>query len=187
MQVNYGNVIREVQMEEDEVKYMNDLLNNGPDDLKMTEWGCGGSTCVWLDNKKINQKLITIEHNEDWFNRVNRAIKNHFNTDVTNNFTFLHIPEEGEFEHGYGNIIEEHPVGLKKYINPTEDIWDSDIFFIDGIARATCAMMVLFKHTKENPAIFIHDHIGREIWYDWATQFYRIENVATTLSRLHKI
>jgi hypothetical protein len=187
MKINYGDVIHEVQMKEDEIKYITDLLDKGPDDLKMTEWGCGGSTCIWLDNKKIDQQLITIEHNREWFGKVYTATNKHFNSDILKNFTFLHIPEEHNYEHMYGNIIEEHPSGTAKYINPPIDIWDSNIFFIDGIARAACALVVLLKHTKENPVILLHDHVRREMVYDWATQFYRIENIADTLSRLHKI
>lgn len=182
--VSYGNVITEVQMQQDEIDYMVSMIQSLPENGKMVEWGCGGSTCKWLDNLKPTQKLFTIEHNEGWYNRVNRAVKNHFGT--LENFEFVHIPEQHGLEHGYASIIEEHPFGCKDYINPSDKIWDSDIFFIDGIARAACAMTVLLKSTKPDAAIYIHDHAGREIWYEWATQFYRLEPIGTTLVRLHK-
>jgi hypothetical protein len=181
--VDYGNVIKEIQMQQDEIDYMVNLIESLPEDGKMVEWGCGGSTCKWLETMKPTQKLISIEHQPSWHMRVTRAVKNHFGE--TPNFQFLHVAEQHGFEHGYANIIEEHPFGTAPYINPDADIWDSDIFFIDGIARATCAMVVLLMKTKPDAAIFIHDYAGREIWYEWATQFYRTEVVGTTLVRLY--
>jgi hypothetical protein len=44
-------------------------------------------------------------------------------------------------------------------------------------------MTVLLKNKNPDAAIFIHDHNGREQWYDWATQFCDIEVVGTTLAR----
>lgn len=181
--VDYGNVIKEIQMCKVEVDYMVDLIKAMPEDGKMVEWGCGGSTCKWIETLKPTQKLITIEHNTSWYGRVTRAIATEFGE--TPNFQFLHVPEQYGFEHGYGSVIEEHPTGTAPYVNPDADMWDADIFFIDGIARAACLMTVLLKHTKPDAAIFIHDHLGREPWYDWATQFCRIEQLDVTLARLY--
>lgn len=181
--VNYGNIITEIQMAEVEIDYMVDLIKSMPENGKMVEWGCGGSTCKWLETLKPTQKLISIEHNENWYNRVNRAVKSHFND--LDNFQFLHVPEQYGFEHGYATPLEEHPLGTASYINPDVDIWDADIFFIDGIARAACSLIVRLKKTKPDAAVFIHDHLNREMWYDWATQFYRIEQLEVTLARLH--
>ena len=182
--VSYGNVITEVQMQQDEIDYMVNLIQSLPENGKMVEWGCGGSTCKWLDTLKSTQKLVSIEHNDSWHMRVTRAINNHFGE--TPNFQFLHVREQHGFEHGYASIIEEHPFGTAPYINPDADIWDSDIYFIDGIARAACLMTVLLKNTNPDAAIFIHDHNGREVWYEWATQFCDIEVVGTTLARMRK-
>jgi hypothetical protein len=73
---------------------------------------------------------------------------------------------------------------------PDDRWWDAEIFFIDGIARATCAAMVLLKHNKKNPVIFIHDYVGREQWYSWASQLFKVEIVGdesakSTLARLY--
>jgi hypothetical protein len=114
---------------------------------------------------------------------VSRAIKNEFG-DVSDKFKFLHIKEQYGFEHGYASVNEEHPFGADEYINPNADIWDADVFLIDGIVRATCAMTVLLKHTKKDPVIFIHDYVGREDWYNWAVQFFDVEVVGHTLCRL---
>lgn len=187
--VNYGNIITEIQMETGELNILVNTIKQMPSDGLMVEWGCGGSTCKWIETLSNDQKLITIEHTEDWSNRVKRAIKKEFG-DCSNKFELLHRPTIYDFEHKYATILEEHPVGTDNYINPSDNIWNADIFFIDGIARATCALMVLNKHTKKNPSIFIHDYVGREHWYSWATQFFTVETFQTdtdksTLCKLH--
>jgi hypothetical protein len=187
--VNYGDIISEVQMNQDEIDYVQGCIRAMPKDGLMVEWGSGGSTCAWLDVLSGDQKLISVEHTETWYNRVNRAIKAHFG-DVSDKFKFYHIPEKF-IEHGYGSLIEEHPTGTDDYLLPLDDRWwDADIFFIDGIARATCALTTLLKHKKKNPVIFIHDYVGREDWYSWASQFFTVEIVGdlekkSTLARLY--
>jgi len=187
--INYGNIISEIQMNRDEIDYVQNCIKNMPADGLMVEWGSGGSTCGWIETLTGDQKLISVEHTEAWYNRVTRAIKAHFG-DVDEKFKFYHIPEQF-IEHGYGSLIEEHPCGTNKYLLPSDDRWwDADIFFIDGIARATCAIVTLLKHTKKDPIIFIHDYVGREDWYSWASQFFEVEIVGdlekkSTLARLH--
>lgn len=183
--VNFGNILFEIQMNQDEIDYMVHLIKSLSQNALMVEWGSGGSTCKWLETLNKSQKLITIEHKETWYDDVSKAINFHFG-DVSKYFTFLHLPEDPEFEHGYASMLEEHPIGLKHYLNPNiSNFFDADIFYIDGIARATCSLIILLKHTKPNPAIFIHDYIGREGWYEWATQFFTVEKVGTTLLRLY--
>lgn len=186
---NYGEILTEVQMNGDEIDYVVDCIKAMPADGLMVEWGCGGSTCKWIETLSNQQKLITVEHNESWYDRVTRAIRNEFG-DVSDKFTFKHIGEQYGVEHGYATPTEEHPIGCDNYINPdVPGIWDADIFYIDGIARAATALVVLLKHTKKDPVIFIHDYVRREAWYDWATQFFDKEVVGkaengSTLLRL---
>jgi hypothetical protein len=171
---NYGNVLKEIQIMQSDIDVICDYINKMPEDGLMVEWGSGGSTCKWLETLTLNQKLITIEHNEDWYNRVARAIKNEWG-DVSNKFKFYHIPEKF-IQHGYGNIGEEHPCGTDEYINPPDDsIWDADIFYVDGIARATCLFSILLRKKKSNPVIMIHDYVGREEWYSWAVQYFNVQ------------
>lgn len=181
--VSYGGVITEIQMHNDELDYVEKHIKEMPKDGLMVEWGSGGSTCRWLETLTDEQRLVSIEHNENWFNRVTRAVKNEFG-DVEGKFKYLHIPEQ-TIEHGYATPVEELPIGCEEYINPKENVWDADIFFIDGIARAACALTVLHKKTKKNPVVMIHDYVGREAWYEWAVQFYDAEVVGKTLCRLH--
>lgn len=185
--VNYGGVFTEILMQPSELEIVTDAVKALPENGLMVEWGSGGSTCRWLETLKPSQRLISIEHNENWFNRVNRAVKNEFGN--VSNFEFFHKPELHGFEHGYASILEEHPVGTEEYLNPSDSIWDADLYFIDGIARATCAMTVLLKHRKTNPVVYLHDYVGREIWYEWALQNFKLTtftdvDVKNTLVRL---
>lgn len=172
--VDYGNVLKEIQIMQYDIDVICDYIRKMPEDGLMIEWGSGGSTCKWIETLTSNQKLITIEHNENWYNRVVRAIRNEWG-DVSDKFSFYHIPEK-YIEHGYGNIGEEHPCGTDDYIDPKEvDIWNADIYYVDGIARATCLLNILFRKKKSNPAIMIHDYVGREVWYSWAVQYFDVK------------
>jgi len=183
---NYGNVLFEIQMNDDEVDYMVSFIKKLPDHALMVEWGSGGSTCKWLENLNDSQRLITVEHSSEWYEKVKKAIDNHFG-DISTKLSFLYCPEEEGFNHGYASMNEENPVGLKSYICPAiPSFFDADLFFIDGLARSTCALAVSLKQTNQTASIFIHDYIGREQWYEWITSFFTVEKVGTTLVRLHK-
>lgn len=182
--VNYG-ALKEIQMQADEIAYMENVIREMPKGGLMVEWGSGGSTVRWLDTMKDDNYLVSIEHNQDWYNKVHSTVQDLRGFD---NFDYLWRPSDvAGYEHGYASITEEHPVGLGSYIKPNSDIFDADIFFIDGIARATCALAVLGLSTKKDPAIFIHDWAGREAWYAWAVEMFpKHEQVGTTLVRLYK-
>jgi len=172
--VNYGGIISEILFSDFEIEHIQNTIKNMPEDGLMVQWGNRGEVCAWLDVLGEKQRLISIESDEAWYGRVNRAIKNHFG-DVSSKYLPLHIPTR-YIEHTYGSPMEEHPIGTDDYIFPTnKDIFNADVYLIDGLARATCALTVLLKHKKKNPVIFIHDYVGREAWYSWATQFFYVD------------
>lgn len=192
--VNYGGIVTEILFSKFEIEHIQNEIKNMPENGLMAQWGNRGEVCAWLDVLGENQKLISIESDESWHNRINRAIKNHFG-DVSHKYSPLHV-ETRYIEHTYGSPMEEHPIGTDDYIFPSnKDFFNADIFLIDGLARATCALSVLLKHKKKNPIIFIHDYVGREPWYSWATQFFHVEIIGdvtkterelrTSLVRLH--
>jgi hypothetical protein len=183
--VNYGPMT-EIQMYQPEIDEVVARICEMPDDGLMVEWGSGGSTIKWLETMQGNQKLITIEHNPDWHMRV----RGYLNTraDLKQRANYIFKGELYGYQHGYASVLEEHPHGLDDYLLPTPEIANADIFFIDGIGRATCSLLVKFISTKADPVIYIHDYYGREQWYTWATQFFpkkeRVGNA--TLVRLWK-
>lgn len=175
------NPLHSVQMMPEEITYIENEISNLPDNGLMVEWGSGGSTLQWLSKLKTTQNLISIEHNKDWYNQVASAATNYvnfkyYNVDISNQY----------FDHGYGDILEETPFNTKHYVCPTEDIYNADIFFIDGIARGACLAAILLNRTNKNSKIFLHDYTFRYTAYDWITQFCQVTLIGTTLAEISK-
>lgn len=187
VEASYGP-LTEIQMQSDEIDYITSNLSS--DDVQsMIEWGSGGSTVKWLETiKNTNKSLLSIEHNPLWHDKVHNYLYSQ-RKDLTTNFKYEFAGELYKIDHGYATLTEEHPVGLDNYLIPknhVEQIVNGDLFLIDGIARATIAMILKFTIKNRNAIVLIHDYKGREAWYSWATQFYsKIEQVGSTLVRLH--
>jgi hypothetical protein len=191
---NYGPMT-EVQMNQDEIESVVSKISNLGSDGLMVEWGSGGSTVKWLESMKDNQRLISIEHNKEWYDKVNGYVQSR--DDIKNRLTYYHQAEKypaieplritnHEYPHHVGTILEEHPFGLDQYFFPDADILSADIFFIDGLSRGAIALMVNFLAQKDNAVVYIHDYVGREHWYNWATQFFtKKEVIGSTLVRLY--
>lgn len=179
------NTIQSVQMMPDEIEYMVDVIKKQmPDDGVFVEWGSGGSTCLWLESLKESQSLISIEHNREWFDRVNQAVREPFKFDLLLRFSYIYEPEEAGYNHGYGGIEEENPFGLWRYMLPTEAVLDGDVFFIDGLARGPIVALLLLKRRKPNSFIFVHDYKPRTSAYYWISQLCDVEIVGSTLAKL---
>lgn len=184
--VEYGTMT-EIQMQLDEVAEITSRIKEMSDDGLMVEWGSGGSSVKWLESMTGNQRLISIEHNPAWHMKVSGYINTR--SDINNRFQYLFRPELYNYEHGYADIKEEHPHGLDEYLWPkaAKGIENAEIYFVDGIARATTAFIVKSLSQKPDPVIYIHDYFGREQWYSWSSQFFsKKEKVGQTLVRLWK-
>lgn len=199
------------RLDGDEVEYLKDFLSKKPEDSKMVEWGSGGSTLMFLPFFEKGQ-FISIEHNDEWFDKVSTAITQQMWDDgVMANFTYCHIPPYyrgsvvNKAFYGYGVPYEENPCFASRYINPElggTKIWDADIYFVDGICRGAILATIRALAEKrarvyiepdgvwqEQATVFIHDYYGpeqREPWYDWASTLYsKVEKVGNTLARLY--
>ena len=76
---------------------------------------------------------------------------------------------------------------MDDYLIPDLSILEADMFFIDGVSRATIALIIKAFSKKFDPIIYLHDYYGRQDWYDWAIQFFaKKEKVGRTLLRLWK-
>jgi hypothetical protein len=177
-----------VTMNPDEIQYFKNYLLNTPPNFKMVEWGSGGSTIMFLNHMTENRSMISIEHNEHWYNTVTERVKDHPNR---SKLTYLFIPPEKPLDYfGYGIPKEETPTYNREYINPHlsfEDItfWDADMILVDGISRGACLATTRIWTQTKNPDVFLHDYVGREQWYDWALDFYKNKNiVGSTLVKL---
>lgn len=176
--------IQSIQMIRDEIDYMVEVISKMPEDGVFVEWGSGGSTCLWLATLGPNQSLISIEHNRDWFNAVQKAIHENFGFEIARKFTYIFEKEEPGYNHGYGGIEEENPFGLWKYMLPTEAVLEGDVFFIDGLARGPIVSLLLLKRLKPDSLIFVHDYAPRTSAYYWISQLCDVEIVGSTLAKL---
>jgi len=153
----------------DEIAILMQHVKDLPPNSKIVEWGSGGSTTLFVETMRPDQYLVSIEHNEKWFNEVSENLKQLPQT----NWTYLYKPEHPGYQHGWGHPIEENPVGLDSYIFPGDFVLDADLYFIDGVARSSIALMLLAKAKKRNAVIFLHDYIQeRSFWYNWSAKLF---------------
>lgn len=183
IKLNYGKLTSMLMMPE-EADYVTNAIEQMPSDGLMVEWGSGGSTCLWLDKMNAQQKLITIEHHKEWFDLVSDSVVSHFTSSIFNRFKFFYAPEAIGYLHGYGSIDEENPFGVSKYVSPSPEIFDADVFFIDGIARGACLASVLLNRTNKDSRVLLHDFTPRIEAYGWISQFCDVKNVGSTLAEL---
>ena len=71
-------------MHDSEINLIIAFLNK---EQSMLEWGCGGSTMLF---SKYVKKYYSIEHNKEWYDKVNDKIKK----DKIKNIQNYHIPTE---------------------------------------------------------------------------------------------
>ena len=197
----------EPRLDPDEIEYFKDFMSKKVNGTKMVEWGSGGSTTMFLPYFETGE-LISIEHNEEWFNKVvNEISTGDYTEDAKQNFTYVLAKPKIDIRfYGYGVPYEENPAFAADYINPLSDnftVWDADIYFVDGICRGPILSMIhhmrrttpmAFDAISEEwiiakPTVFIHDYFGpeqRHPWYEWASKMYSsVEQVGSTLARLH--
>lgn len=196
----------EPRLDPDEIEYLKDFMANKPDGTKMVEWGSGGSTAMFVPYFKTG-KLISVEHHHEWFDKVTKELSSGgYDPECLKNFLYAFVPPIVDIRfYGYGVPYEENPCFAKDYINPRimdghklVDIWDSNVFFVDGICRGAILATIRAKALKgwdtneerwTGPTVFIHDYYGsemREPWYNWASSLYsKVERVGNSLARLY--
>jgi hypothetical protein len=172
----------EPMMFPDEWPIFMDLVHSLPPDSKIVEWGSGGSTVKLSEQLRVDQKLISIEHNRQWYERTLEALT----LNLKSNWRYLYKPSTDLYPHNADTLNDENPIGLDYYIFPDESILEGDMFFIDGICRATIAVMLLAKAKNRNAIILMHDYAQRQHYYDWAIRLFpKTERVGTSFLRLY--
>ncbi len=115
-----------------------------PSDLVL-EWGSGRST-VWFAERSA--KVISVEHDRSWYDRVNKQL-NLSETTCTDRRLFEDNPDRDEYgDSDYVNVVLTIPDG------------SLDIVLVDGIFRDACALKVVDK--VRPGGILIIDNIN---WY----------------------
>ena len=134
------------------------ILDSLTEDTVMLEWGSGGST---IEFSSIVSKYYSIEHNFDWYTKINEEIKNYPLNDIDYRFVKQNI----ERTPGQSTYVE-----FKDYIDEVDKFNDKfDVVLIDGRARRLCAKKVI-PYLKENSVIFIHDYVLRRPY--WVVEDY---------------
>ena len=184
----------------DELAHMEEAVAALADNAKIIEWGSGGSSTMFLENLKPNQRLVSIEHNPMWYDRVNDAVANHpkrtqfeyilmrMELNITKNEVTKTIDQVEYW--GYGDPPEENPCFLEHYIDPyiersDKKTFDADLYFVDGIARGAILAKIFINATNREAPVYIHDYKGREAWYEWIiNQYSKKEIIGETLCKL---
>ena len=127
----------------------------------MLEWGSGGSTIEF--SPKVKQ-YYSIEHNLDWFTKVNRFLKeNNFK-----NVDYRFIQQNSSRTANQSQYIE-----FKDYIDEVDVIGEKyDIVLIDGRARRLCAYKII-PYLNPNAIIIVHDWVLRNV-YHCITDYYDV-------------
>jgi glycosyltransferase involved in cell wall biosynthesis len=128
----------------------------------MLEWGSGGSTIEFSQNLK---KYYSIEHDEEWYNKVNDEIINLGYTNVNYNFVAQNVLNND------GRQSEYHH--FKDYIDVVDKFNTKfDIVLIDGRARRLCAKKII-PYLNPGAIVIIHDWCERNV-YHCVTDYYDV-------------
>jgi hypothetical protein len=154
-------------MTENEQNFLRKNLNSTQ---RVLEWGCGAST---IDISNIVNEVHSIEHNEDWYNKIKQELLNN-----TNVFLYLCQPDEKYVEGGHCGTYEQ----FKTYITKPIKLGKFNLIFIDGRARIECAK-ICKDISHEDTLIFIHDYKGRY----HSENYKEVENYLTFISEVENL
>ena len=155
-------------MHEDEYRFITSFLKK---DSTMLEWGSGGSTLYF---SKLVKRYYSIEHYEEWFNRVKTSLELNNIKNVEQIFVSS-CPKNWDRPKNWRTIKNfASPTDyFTDYINHVDQIDEKfDFILVDGRCRTQCAIKSLF-HLKQDGVLFFHDFYPRhEYGYHNVLTFY---------------
>lgn len=134
----------------DEVNKFLSFTNNAD----VFEYGSGAST-IWL--AKRAGKVISIEHNKEWYEKISLLLTNFSNNKV------YYVPATiaGKQDCGFRSQKKGFTkVSFKDYVNKIAEFGEFDLIIIDGRARNACLDKAI-KHLKSG-GIILFDDTSRE-------------------------
>jgi hypothetical protein len=150
------------------ISFLNKFLTK---DMTVFEWGSGSST-LFLSQRV--EKVISIEHNKEWYSKVNGMLSEY----KVNNLTYKLIEPEDIFNNAtnlsfkdpscyYSEDMAYKKYDFKKYVLSIEGYTDKsfDLIIIDGRARPSCLFHSLNK-LKDSGYILI-DNTEREYYLEY--------------------
>ena len=102
------------------------------------EWGSGSSTVFFA---KRLQKLVSVEHNKKWFQKVSDQIKENNLKNIDYHFVEINYPEKHLDKDGFQVAFTETQTNAyKDYFSLIDQYPDEyfDLILIDGRARVKC-------------------------------------------------
>lgn len=169
----------DILMTLDDQTRLRELVRECPDDAVILEYGMGGSTLLMAEELRATQRLISIDHNPEWYHKVKTAI---VDTGHAHHVSlFLKTPDLEPQFWPFGHPHEETPVACFDYIHAggVPVPWSTlSMVFVDGFVRGPVLAAIRTKLPSGIP-VLLHDYKGREEWYDWAVGLYQVTHTPT--------
>jgi hypothetical protein len=163
-------------MSHDEIKLIAELLH--PTHV-MLEWGCGGSTLYF---SRYVQRYYSIEHDEQWYRKIERSVRRHKRTNVQLMLVRPTLPLTDP--PNYARTAKERYAQFKDYIEQVDQlgVTSVDRVLIDGRSRPECAIRVL-PYLHADSRVCIHDFFNTrydpEDYQQLVEQHYEIVDAIT--------
>jgi len=128
------------------------------------EYGSGTST---IEISKLCLRLVSIEHEEKWYNNLR--------TRICENVTLKYCPPNKPYREGnHCGTYDE----FKTYIESPLEYGVFDIIFIDGRARNSCAS-ICNKLGNKNTIVFVHDfnRVEYSVMHDYLEVIESVETM----------
>ena len=142
------------------------FFNEINENSKVLEYGSGVSTTEIANKCKT---ILSIEHQENWYNKMKNEIPNNCELIFKN-------PDLPYIEGSDCGTYEE----FKSYIEAPINNGPFDVILIDGRARVSCAS-ICHKMSHENTIVFIHDYHREE--YQEALNYLELMNQVGTMAK----
>lgn len=129
-------------MHEWEYKFVEKYLNK--DDI-LFEWGCGNGTLYFSG---LVNKLISIEHDYDWYQVIKQTIDAYHADNIEFHYVkSQHVDDQKKYRH----------IAFKDYIEfPIKNNIKFTKVLVDGRARKHCAISI-YDYIDEDVIVFVHD------------------------------
>lgn len=144
-----------------EEEFLKKEINN---QSKVLEYGSGEST---KELASICKTIVSIEHQEDWYNKIISILPNNCKLLLKKPNSPEQWPDDGTYEQ------------FKDYVDEPLKYGTFDVIIIDGRARVACAS-ICNKLGHKDTIVFIHDYFRKEyhIAEKYLTLVDRVETMA---------
>jgi hypothetical protein len=146
-----------------------DQLNRFGPESKLVEWGSGGSTVLWYTNLKPLQKLVSIENDPVWAQKIQEKIPGH------SQFTYRVYETVND-----GATFTPENDYYQDYVQGPPGIWDADIYLVDGRVRIWCAKNIFEKAQNRQAVVYCHDYAYNGGHYDQLLSVYPRSEIIPT-------